>query len=109
MAKILIVDDSATLRSIIVRVLRQVGLEVDDMLEAGNGIEVMTALGRAPDVGLTLSGVDMPQMNGLEFAKKVRETRSKEELPTVLTATQAGHSLVREALGDFLGLVRRAA
>ena len=53
MKKILIVDDSATMRKIIMRVIRQAGLKVDEFVEAGNGVEGLKCLVSAPDVDLT--------------------------------------------------------
>ncbi len=100
MAKILIVDDSATMRKIIVHVLRKAELEVDEIVEACNGIEGIAALDRSPDVELIISDVNMPEMNGLEFVKKVRETRTKEALPVVMITTEGGEAVVRQALSN---------
>ncbi|MCC6408196.1 MAG: response regulator [Planctomycetes bacterium] len=100
MAKVLIVDDSATMRKIIMRVLRQAELKVEDVLEAGNGLEGLAALGKAPDIGLILSDVNMPQMNGLEFVKKVREAHPKEKLPMVMITTEGGEAMIQQAMSN---------
>jgi two-component system chemotaxis response regulator CheY len=98
MAKVLIVDDSATMRKIIVRVLRQAGLEVDGVVEAGNGVEGLAELEKTSDIGLILSDVHMPQMNGLDFVKRVRESHAKEALPMVMITSETGGALIEQAL-----------
>ena len=50
MKKILVVDDSSTMRKIIRRTLRQTGLAFDDVLEAENGIEALSVLASDPAI-----------------------------------------------------------
>ncbi len=59
MANVLIVDDSSTMRKIISRSLRQAGLAVDDIFEAGDGIEGLYSL-TSNKVDLILSDINMP-------------------------------------------------
>jgi two-component system chemotaxis response regulator CheY len=98
MHKLLIVDDSATMRKIMRRVLRQAEILVDDVIEAGNGIEGLAALLANPDVGLVLSDVNMPEMNGVDFVKAVRTSHSKEQLPVIMVTTEASGTLVTTAM-----------
>ena len=86
MNKVLIVDDSATMRKIITRVLRQAEIPCATVLEAGNGVEGMAKLQSDPDIDLILSDINMPEMNGVDFVKAVRATRSKETLPMIIPA-----------------------
>ena len=72
MNKVLIVDDSATMRKIITRVLRQAEIPCTTVLEAGNGIEGMAKLQSDPDIELILSDINMPEMNGVDFVKAIR-------------------------------------
>ncbi len=85
MPKILVVDDSSTMRRIITNTLK--GLGHDDLVEAGDGVEGMSQLQNNPDIGLILSDWNMPNMNGLEFLQKVRE--SNKDLPIVMITTEA--------------------
>lgn len=98
MTKILIVDDSATMRKIIMRVLRQADLKVDSILEAGNGIEGLKAMVSDPDIQIILSDVNMPEMNGIDFVKAVRTKHKKDELPVVMITTEGGESMVAKAI-----------
>jgi two-component system chemotaxis response regulator CheY len=83
--KILIVDDSSTMRRIIANTLKQVGQET--IVEAGDGVEGLAKLSANPDVQLILSDWNMPNMNGLDFLVKVRE--SNKTLPVIMVTTEA--------------------
>lgn len=96
MNKLLIVDDSATMRKIILRVLRQAEIQVETILEASSGIEALEQLTRNPDVDLILSDVNMPEMNGIDLVNRVREERSKEVLPIILVTTEEGGDRMME-------------
>jgi len=98
MNKLLIVDDSSTMRKIIKRVLRQADIVIENILEAANGIEGLEQLAAHPDIALVLSDVNMPEMNGLDFVKKVREEKTKEQLPVVMVTTEGGDEMVTNAL-----------
>ena len=98
MTKILIVDDSTTMRKIIMRVLKQAGMQVDTFLEASNGVEGLKALAADSDLDLVLSDIDMPQMDGIAFVKAVRRTHKKEVLPIVMISTESESTTLTSAL-----------
>ncbi len=79
MAKIraLIVDDSSVMRKIVERSLRQAGLELEEVVEAGNGAEALAALGKGA-VDLILCDINMPVMDGLEFVRAALHGRKCE-------------------------------
>jgi two-component system chemotaxis response regulator CheY len=97
MANVLIVDDSSTMRKIISRSLRQAGLAVDDIFEAGDGIEGLSVLGEKK-VDLILSDINMPNMDGLEFIKQVRANGNA--VPIVMITTEGGEDIIKEALAS---------
>ncbi len=97
MANVLIVDDSSTMRKIISRSLRQAGLPVDDIFEAGDGIEGLNVLGDK-NVDLVLSDINMPNMDGLEFIKQVRGNGNN--VPIVMITTEGGEDIIKEALSS---------
>ena len=95
MAKsLLIVDDSATMRKIVMRTVRMQGLEFDRTEEAGNGAEAIEKLKEAT-VDIILCDVNMPEMNGIDMVKKVRS-----ELPTcsqtkiIMVSTESSQELI---------------
>ena len=70
MPKALVVDDSRTMRRILAQHMREAGFEV---YEAANGRDALARLrSDAGEISLVLVDWNMPQMNGLEFVKRVR-------------------------------------
>jgi two-component system, chemotaxis family, chemotaxis protein CheY len=94
---VLIVDDSAAIRKILQRVLRQAEIPVGTVYEAADGVEALEIL-RAQKVGLVLSDINMPNMDGLEFLTKVRAEPAWEKLPVVMVSTEGTHAKVLEAV-----------
>jgi two-component system chemotaxis response regulator CheY len=93
----LIVDDSSVMRKIVERSLRQAGIELSEVMEAGSGIEALAALqNKKPD--LILSDINMPAMNGLEFVKKLQDVAGMKDVPVVMITTEASEAHVVEAL-----------
>lgn len=98
MSKILIVDDSATMRKIIKRVLRQAELAFDEILEAGNGLEGLEQLTSQSDIGVILSDVNMPEMDGLTMVAKVRETHGPDKVRIMMITTEGSDEIRNKAL-----------
>ncbi|HTF90999.1 MAG TPA: response regulator [Planctomycetota bacterium] len=96
--KVLIVDDSTTMRKIIARVLRQADIAVEHVLEASNGVEGLERLASDPDIQLVLSDVNMPSMDGLAFVRAVREKLTKERMPMIMVTTEGGKQMLQAAL-----------
>ena len=94
--KILVVDDSSTMRRIISNILKSNGHE--DIVEATDGLEGLSQLKAHPEIGLVLTDWNMPNMNGLEFLTKVRETTPAAKLPVVMVTTEAEKANVVAAL-----------
>jgi two-component system, chemotaxis family, chemotaxis protein CheY len=76
----LIIDDSAVMRKIVERALRQAGVELTELREAGNGAEALMALGQS-GVDLILCDINMPVMDGLEFVKRLRHLEAQRTCP----------------------------
>ena len=95
--RVLIVDDSAVMRKIVERCLRQAGLELQQVLEASNGMEGLAALKQA-SVDLILSDINMPAMDGLEFLQGLRSVDNAKNTPVVMITTEGSESRVVEAL-----------
>jgi len=64
----MIVDDSATMRKIVIRTVRMSGLNISRVEEAGNGAEALEKLSANP-VDIILCDINMPEMSGMELAK----------------------------------------
>jgi len=86
MAKtILVVDDSASLRSVVRMTLTGAGYEV---IEAGDGQAALAKLdGRA--VAMAICDVNMPVLNGIEFVKKVKTMPAYKFMPIMMLTTES--------------------
>jgi two-component system chemotaxis response regulator CheY len=91
--KIMLVDDSRTIRNIEKNVLTQLGHS--DLLEAGDGVEALNLIAtQMPD--LFLVDWNMPNMDGLTLVKNIR-TKNK-QVPIIMVTTEAEKSRVVEAI-----------
>ena len=95
--KALIVDDSSVMRKIVERSLRQAGLDLAQVLEAGNGSEALAVLQREK-VDLVLSDINMPVMDGLEFVRQLQAFPEAKCVPIVMITTEGSESHVVQAL-----------
>ena len=100
MAKsLMIIDDSATMRKIIMRTMRMSGLEFDTPQEAGNGKEALDKLSSGP-VDIILCDINMPEMNGMEFVKKARELDNCSETKIIMVSTESAQDLIDNVISD---------
>ncbi|MCA9251884.1 MAG: response regulator [Phycisphaerales bacterium] len=91
--KVMLVDDSRTIRNIQKNVLSQLGHT--DILEAGDGVEALKILEKeTPD--LMLVDWNMPNMDGITLVRKVRETNKR--TPIIMCTTEAQKDRVIEAI-----------
>ena len=87
--KILLVDDSRTIRNIQKNVLKQLGHS--DVAEAADGVEALDLIGQSrPD--LVLIDWNMPNMDGITLVQKIRE--NDKALPLIMCTTEAEKSRV---------------
>jgi two-component system chemotaxis response regulator CheY len=93
----LIVDDSSVMRKIVERSLRQAGIELAQVFEAGNGAEALNVLQGNP-VDLILCDINMPVMDGLEFVKQLSGLETSKNIPVIMITTEGSESHVVQAL-----------
>jgi two-component system chemotaxis response regulator CheY len=91
--RILVVDDSTTMRRIISNSLRAVGYE--DIVEAGDGQQALQTL---DGVNLLLTDWNMPNMDGLTLVKEVRSSAATAQLPIIMITSEGARDEVMEAL-----------
>ena len=86
MSKALVVDDSKTIRMIIKMILIDLGYEV---CEAGNGLEALKVLDKEKTaVSLVLADWNMPEMNGLELVKSLRQNPEFASMKVLMVTTE---------------------
>jgi len=93
----LIVDDSSVMRKIVERALRQAGIDLTQVFEAGNGAEALGVL-QGNGVDLILCDINMPVMDGLEFVKQLSGVEQARGVPVVMITTEGSESHVVQAL-----------
>jgi len=104
---ILIVDDSAAIRKILQRVLRQADVAVGQVLEAGDGLEALGIMKSRP-IGLVLSDINMPNMDGLALLSAVKALPEWSSIPLLMIITEGSYEKVLEAVNlGAAGYVRK--
>ncbi len=96
--KILIVDDSSTMRRIIGNVVMQLGFSRDDFDEAEDGVKAWKILSES-QYDIILTDWNMPNMNGLQLVQKIRgESTTHKAVPIIMITTEGGKGEVITAL-----------
>lgn len=95
---VLVVDDSAAIRKILQRVLRQTGMSIRSIHEAGDGQEALAQLRNQPGIQLVLTDINMPKMDGLQLLAAVKASSDWHHIPVVMITTEGGESKVGEAV-----------
>ena len=104
---VLVVDDSAAIRKILQRVLRQTGMAIGSIHEAGDGQEALAVLGQHP-VNLVLTDINIPKMDGLQLLASMKSSPQWKSLPVVMITTEGGEAKVGEAVRlGAVGYVRK--
>lgn len=93
--KVLIVDDSRAMRAMLKSIMTDLGFEI---LEAGHGIEGLAQIEANPGIDLALVDWNMPQMDGLEFVKALRQDRRNAELKVMMVTAENDMAKMARAL-----------
>ena len=92
--KILVVDDSSTIRSVVTKALENSGFKV---LTAENGYEAMELMKRKrPD--LILSDIEMPVMSGIDLCRTVHKDDNLSAIPFVVMSTKNDRAIMRRMM-----------
>ena len=92
--KCLVVDDSATMRRIVVNALKSIG--VTDVVEAGDGSQALEAWN--PSIDLVITDWDMPVMGGLDFVRAFRANPATARTPVLMVTTRSGQGYIMQAV-----------
>lgn len=95
--KVLIVDDSGTMRKIVARNLRKGKYSSAEVLEASDGAEALALLNENA-VDLIFSDVNMPKMTGTELLDKLRADDELAKIPVIMITTEATPDSIRDFL-----------
>lgn len=92
----LVVDDYASMRRVVVEVLKRAGFT--EIHQAGNGKQALNKLGEYKKVGLIISDWYMPEMDGLELLRAVRANPRTAKTPFLLITAEGQRSNVLDAM-----------
>ena len=96
---LMIVDDSATMRKIIMRTVRMSGLEFERTEEAGSGVESLEKLKAGP-IDVVLCDINMPEMNGTEMVKQARQLPNCATTKIIMVSTESAEDLIKQVMSD---------
>jgi two-component system chemotaxis response regulator CheY len=92
--KVLIVDDSATVRQQVRLSLAEAGF---DVVEASDGSEGADTINRLNDLAAVICDVNMPCMNGLDMLEAVKKDPKHAELPVLMLTTEGQRESIHRA------------
>jgi two-component system chemotaxis response regulator CheY len=93
---ILVVDDSAVMRKIVVKTIKETGLDIENVSEAGNGKEGLEKMkSDSPDI--VFSDWNMPEMNGIEMVEAARKEFKLKDIPIIMVTTEANIEKIKQA------------
>ncbi len=93
--KILVVDDSAIMRSLVVSALEE--LNCVETVEAANGYEALKALPQHT-FDMVITDINMPEINGLEIVHFIKNNELYKKIPTIIISTDHGEEEVKKGL-----------
>jgi len=94
MKKILVVDDSATVRHMVGAALRQAGF---DVIEASDGAEGVAKVSTDQTIGMVILDVNMPHMSGLEALENIKRDGNNAGLSVVMLTSEGQQELIERA------------
>jgi two-component system chemotaxis response regulator CheY len=92
--KIIVIDDSQTIREQVATTLRKAGFEI---VEAVDGVDGAEVIARTPDAALAICDVNMPRKNGLELLEDLKESGRTSALPVLMLTTEGQPLLIERA------------
>ncbi len=90
---VLVVDDSAVMRKMIIRTLKMSGLDLGEIFEAGDGREGLARLDEHW-IDLLLVDINMPVMDGMEMLHKVRANPETRDVPVLIVSTESNEQRI---------------
>jgi len=97
LTNVLIVDDSVAVRMVLQRALRRTDLPLDKVFEAGDGCAAIEIL-KSEKVGIILSGINMPNMDGLQLLAALKSSAQSAKVPVVMISSESTPSKVMQAV-----------
>jgi two-component system chemotaxis response regulator CheY len=103
---ILVVDDSAVMRSMIIKTIKNTGIEVGEVHQASNGAEGLEVVDNNW-LDLLFIDVNMPIMDGMEMLEKVRKNPITMDMPVLIVSTESNSARIKIIDGQYAGFVHK--
>ena len=94
--KFLVIDDSVTMRRIVINSLKNLGF--NDYVEASDGKDALGKLAANPEINFVITDWNMPVLSGLELTKAIRSDEQYSSLPILMVTTRGVKEDIIEAL-----------
>jgi len=95
--RILIVDDSPAMRTVIERIIRFCGFDIEQVLRASNGNEALATL-ETGIVDLILTDINMPESDGEDLVRRLAKSERLRNIPVIVVSTDSTGSRVKQLL-----------
>jgi two-component system chemotaxis response regulator CheY len=92
--RVLVVDDSATVRQQVAMALQQAGYEIVEAVDGADGLSKLTNDG---DISMVICDINMPLMNGLEMIEQIARSTTIKKVPIVMLTTEGQPALIQRA------------
>ncbi len=93
MKKVLVVDDSETIRQHVAEALTRVGFEVVEASDGAAGLQRVAQ----HDFAMIILDVNMPLLNGLEMLERLKQDPKSANIPVLMLTTEAQRSMIERA------------
>jgi two-component system chemotaxis response regulator CheY len=103
---ILVVDDSAVMRSMIKKTIKSSGVEIGEIYEAANGQEGLDVL-EDNWLDILFIDVNMPVMDGMEMLDRVRKKEETADIPILIVSTESNHERIEIIQNKNAGFVHK--
>lgn len=90
---ILVVDDSPVMRRMIIRTIRLCQFEIEEIYEAGNGLEALKLL-ESNSMDILFLDINMPEMDGIELLTRVRMIARYNDVPIFIISTESNQNRI---------------
>jgi len=103
---VLIVDDSAVMRSMVLKALKMSAVPLGEIREASNGQEGLEALSEYW-IDLVIVGINMPVMTGEEMIERVRAVPEYIDLPVIVVSTEGSHTRIEKLVEQGVKFIHK--
>jgi two-component system chemotaxis response regulator CheY len=104
--KVMVVEDSSTMRKMLRKIILMSGVPVKEFYEAGNGEDGLKLIHqKRPD--LVMVDLNMPGINGLEMIRQLRASPEFANLPIIVISTDSSQARMRQIRGQGIHFIHK--